>query len=121
MTYPLAHDENGFPIKNVPPKASGWLVRGHGGDKGRPRRVYDSDGRPLQVALSATADDLRAAGCPPGPYRLDAVDDEGQPLGIVAYTELPGDAGEDAVETGDVVVDKAGQVRRKDKDVDLLH
>lgn len=34
---------------------------------------------------------------------------------------ISGDAGEDAVETGDVVVDKAGQVRRKDKDVDLLH
>jgi hypothetical protein len=89
MNFPLAHDENGLPLE-VPSTAAGWLVRRHGGGKGRPAAVYDADGRPLIVALDATAEDLRNAGCRPGPHRLDAVDDRRHPMGAVAYTELPG-------------------------------
>lgn len=87
MNYALAHDENGTPL-TVPATANGWLVRRHGGGRGRPASVYDADGRPLVVPLESTAGDLRAFGCKAGTYRLDAVDSSRQPLGVVAYTEL---------------------------------
>lgn len=86
-TYPLANDENGHPI-DVPAEAAGWLVRRHGGGKGRPAAVYDGDGRPLVVPLEATAADLSAAGLSPGVYRLDAVDGGRRPLAAAAYTEI---------------------------------
>ncbi len=94
MNYPLAHDENGLPLE-VASTAAGWLVRRHGGGKGRPAAVYDADGRPLIVPLHATAEDLRNAGCRPGPHRLDAVDDQRHPIGAVAYTELSAAEGDD--------------------------
>lgn len=93
MTYPLAHDDEGMPLK-VPPMATGWLVRRHAGGKGRPGAVYDRDGRPLVVALDATGPDLRQLGCKSGSYRLDAVDASGKALGVTAYTELSSDADE---------------------------
>lgn len=96
--YALANDENGVPLE-VPAIAVGWLVRRHGGGKGRPGAVYDGDGRPLVVDLGATARDLSAAGCTPGPYRLEAVDAGRRPLGVVAFTEL-GDGMESAERRG---------------------
>src|SRR5437667_12709647 len=89
MTYPLANDENCLPL-DVPATAMGWLVRRHGGGKGRPGSLYDADGRPLVVPLTATVADLRTLGCGPGGYRLDAVDDGRKPLGVTAYTEVRG-------------------------------
>jgi hypothetical protein len=91
--YPLAHDESGLPL-DVPPTATGWLVRRHAGGRGRPGAVYDGDGRPLVVPLDATLEDLRGQGCPAGSYRLDAVDGTRRPLGVAAYTELANEAGE---------------------------
>lgn len=99
--YALANDENGNPIE-VPATATGWLVRRHAGGKGRPGAVYDADGRPLVVELGATARELRAHGCAPGPYRLEAVDPNRRPMGVVAFTEIVGDdgaAGEGAAKT----------------------
>ncbi len=87
MDYPLAHDDSGLPIQ-VPANAAGWLVRKHGGGRGRPAAVYDGDGRPLLVPLEATAGDLKTHGCKPGTYRLDAVDASRRPLEAVAYTEV---------------------------------
>lgn len=88
MLYPLGNDEHGAPI-DVPPQATGWLVRRHAGGKGRPGTVYDAEGRPLVVPLTATATDLRAAGLGPGFYRLDAVDGEHRRVTEAsAYTEL---------------------------------
>src|SRR5690349_5679877 len=99
MTFPLAHDDEGLPVE-VPPVAAGWLVRRHGGGKGRPGAVYDGEGRPLVVALDATAAELRSIGCRPGSYRLDAVDEARKPLGVTAYTEVPAAEGEEEVEAG---------------------
>jgi hypothetical protein len=79
---------------DVPASAAGWLVRRHGGGKGRPGSLYDGDGRPLVVPLQATVDDLRSLGCGPGGYRLDAVDDSRKPLGVTAYTEVRSEEGE---------------------------
>ncbi len=106
MTYPLAHDDEGMPLK-VPPMATGWLVRRHAGGKGRPGAVYDRDGRPLVVTLDASGADLRQLGCKSGSYRLDAVDASGKVLGVTAYTELSADADETtdgAPDTGDPAV-----------------
>jgi hypothetical protein len=85
--YPLANDEEGNVVE-VPAPAIGWLVRRHGGGRGRPGVVYDRGGRPLVVPLDATGDDLRAAGCGAGAYRLDALGDDRRLLGVTAYTEL---------------------------------
>ena len=93
VTYPLAHDDEGMPLK-VPPMATGWLVRRHAGGKGRPGAVYDREGRPLVVSLDATGADLRQLGCKSGSFRLDAVDASGKALGVTAYTELSADADE---------------------------
>jgi hypothetical protein len=90
MHYALAHDEEGIPLE-VPPSAIGWLVRRHAGGRGRPGSVYDGDGRPLVVALDATAGELRGLGCKPGTYRLDAVDGNRRPLGVAGFTEVVGD------------------------------
>ncbi len=98
MTYPLAHDEHGIPL-DIPTGTSGWLVRRHGGGRGRPAAVYDPDGRPLVVDLDATVADLRNAGCKPGSYRLDAVDGQRKLLGAAAYTELQGTGDPGDVET----------------------
>lgn len=95
MQYPLAHDENGSPIE-IPATAAGWLVRRHSGGRGRPGAVYDHDGRPLVLPLESTAADLRAGGCRPAMYRLDAVDSNRKVLGVAAYTEVRRD--EDAPE-----------------------
>jgi hypothetical protein len=91
MHYPLAHDEEGLALE-VPGTATGWLVRRHAGGKGRPAAVYDGDGTPLVVALDATADQLRDAGCRPGMYRLDAVDAQRRLMGVAAYTEIVHDS-----------------------------
>lgn len=99
MSFSLAHDDEGMPVE-VPPMAAGWLVRRHGGGKGRPGAVYDRDGRPLVVPLDATAGDLRALGCKASAYRLDAVDAGGKPLGVTAYTEVSMDDTEAACEQG---------------------
>jgi hypothetical protein len=65
--------------------------RASGARGGRPHNVYDPDtGRPLEIPVDATLDDLRDRGLKPGRYRLDAVKDDGLLIpGVVASTELP--------------------------------
>ena len=61
---------------------------------------------------------------PDGKPRPSAPDKDSTSKSRVSEVQDPlisGDGGKEVVETGDVVVDKAGQVRRKDKDIDLLH
>jgi hypothetical protein len=73
--YPLALGMNGEPI-DVPKDAVGWRVswRKHNERGGSPSLVYFK-GRPLILALTATADDVVAAvSGRPGRYRLDPVD-----------------------------------------------
>jgi hypothetical protein len=84
---PLAHDADGKPLA-LPPEAVGWRVRRPVGGRGRPRVVYNATGSPMRLRRGATLEDLRAGGCPPGVYHLDAVDRDGNPLGVTAYTEL---------------------------------
>jgi hypothetical protein len=89
--YPLAFDAAGNPM-TLPPEAVGWRVRRGGGAPGRPRNVYDaSTGRPLNIGLDATIQDLIACGCPPDQYRLEAIDASGQIIpDVVAVVEIPG-------------------------------
>lgn len=105
MLYALAHDENGIPLQ-VPTTATGWLVRRHSGGRGRPAAVYDAEGRPLVVPLDSTTVDLKANGCKPGMYRLDAVDGGRKPLNVTAYTEVQ--AGGDEVDAAPVAPADAG-------------
>lgn len=93
---PLAHDPDGKPLA-LPPEAVGWRVRRPVGGRGRPRVVYNAAGSPLRLRRSATLEDLRAAGCAPGAYHLDAIDREGNPVGITAFTEVIDDGGDGMV------------------------
>jgi hypothetical protein len=94
--YPLAFDLAGDPI-TLPPEAVSWRVRRGGGRRGRPRPVFDQEtGRQLEVALTATIEDLIDAGCRPDRYRLEAVDGEGRLIpDVVAIIELPGARNDD--------------------------
>src|SRR5215831_1191177 len=91
--YPLGYDSNGDPVE-IPAEAVAWRVRRGGGRPGRPRVVFNPDtGRQLEVRLDATIEELIAQGCPPGRYRLEAVDREGRVIpGVVAVTEIPEDS-----------------------------
>ncbi len=86
--YPLANGPEGNPI-DVPTEAVAWRVR-RGGGRGRPRTLIDGEtGRPLELPLSSTIDDMADRGCPPGRYRLEAVDAAGQAIpGVVGITEV---------------------------------
>jgi len=68
--------------------------------------VYDGEGRPLVVPIDATAAELRACGCKPASYRLDAVDADRKPLGVTAFTEVIGTPDEvgDSRNGGDAAV-----------------
>ena len=107
--YPLANDADGNPIK-VPPEAVAWRVRRGGGTRGRPRVVFDSaTGRQLEVPLTVTVEELVERGCPPGPYRLEAVDGEGRIIsGVVGVTEL-GSLGEAAAVSEEDEVEEDGE------------
>jgi hypothetical protein len=90
MKYVLANDADGNPL-DVPEMAVAWRVRRGGGRRGRPQIVFDSEtGTQLEVPLEVTIQDLIDHGCPPGRYRLEAVDSDGKLIaGVVAVTEVP--------------------------------
>ncbi len=87
--YPLAIDSEGNAVE-VPPTAVAWRVRKLATKAGRPKLIFDTEtGRPLEVALTATANDLAEHLTESGRYRLEAVDAQGRTLpGCVATTEL---------------------------------
>jgi hypothetical protein len=85
---PLGRDMAGNPV-DVPAEAVAWRVRRAANGRGRPRNVYNCDGQQLEVALDATVEDLREAGCAPGRYRLEAIDASGRVIpGVVGMTEV---------------------------------
>lgn len=103
--YPLANDPGGNRIE-VPPEAAAWRVRRGGGRPGRPRVIFDGEtGRQLEVPLAATVNDLIEKGLPPGRYRLEGIDADGNVIPeVVAVTEISVDAWkamQDAEEQGD--------------------
>ncbi len=97
--HPLAYDTNGEPLE-VPIGAVAWRVRRGGGRRGRPRIVFDNEsGRQLEIPIGGTLADLIDRGCPPGRYRLEAVDGSGHLIpGCIAVTEVPIEAEADEEE-----------------------
>jgi len=97
--YPLANDLHGDPL-DMPETAAAWRVRRSGTKKARPQIIFGTEGKQLEVPLGVTIDELRAFGCPPGRYRLEAVDGAGKSIpDLVAYTAIGG--GEAGDEDGD--------------------
>ena len=88
-TYPLANDANGNPI-DVPGEAKAWRVRRLAKKAGRPKVIFDPEsGRPLELPLTSTIDDLAAHVGESGRYRLEAVDASGRYIpGCVGVTEF---------------------------------
>lgn len=98
--YPLAYDANGEPLA-VPAEAVAWRVRRGGGRRGRPKNVFTAAGRPLEVPIAATIEELVNEGCVPDSYLLYAIDAAGRALpGVVAVTEVQGDEDEEASDHG---------------------
>jgi hypothetical protein len=77
-TCPLARDPDGHAIE-LPSAAVGWRVRRQTG--GRPRIMLGVDKQPMQLPLGYTVVDLEDI-LAPGSYRLDVVDQRGEPLGV---------------------------------------
>src|SRR5579863_9110999 len=77
-TCPLARDADGNPVE-LPAGTVAWRVRRH--TRGRPRIVLGVDKQPMQLPLAYTIVDLEDI-LSPGAYRLDAVDQKGEPLGL---------------------------------------
>ena len=95
---PLARDSQGNPFE-PPPEVVAWRVRRAPIGRGRPKNVYDADGGQLDVPLGVTVADLREAGCKPGRYRLDGVDQDACVVfGVYAVVEIVTDDGEPADE-----------------------
>ncbi|MBP8806707.1 MAG: hypothetical protein KBG48_11420 [Kofleriaceae bacterium] len=90
----LAINQHGEPFA-VPPEARTWLVRRmHDSPRGGPQRTPGLDGGPVTIPITADLSEFRAhlrgQGLPPGKYRLDPIDDQGQPVrGPSAYLVLP--------------------------------
>ncbi|MBP9171518.1 MAG: hypothetical protein KBG48_29265 [Kofleriaceae bacterium] len=90
----LAINQQGEPF-TVPPEARTWLVRRmHDSPRGGPQRTPGLDGGPVTIPISADLSEFRAhlrgQGLPAGKYRLDPIDEHGQPVrGPSAYLVLP--------------------------------
>jgi hypothetical protein len=90
----LAINQHGEPFA-VPPEARTWLVRRmHDSPRGGPQRTPGLDGGPVTIPITADLSEFRAhlrgQGLPPGKYRLDPIDEHGQPVrGPSAYLVLP--------------------------------
>ena len=107
---PLARDGQGNSI-SLPENAAAWRLRRHTG--GRPRVVLGLDRQPLRLPLAATVADLDDM-LGPGTYRLDAVDDRGNLLGITTAVPLCDNVSETPGPSGISVVE--GEV---DEDIDV--
>lgn len=76
---PLAHDAQGCKIA-VPSGTTHWRILRC--TPGRPKLVVGADGQPSRFPLELTHDELLDA-CGPGKYRLEALDEYGNPLACV--------------------------------------
>jgi len=75
---PLAYDADGEPL-HVPPHAVGWRVRKLARAAGRPKLIFDAEtGRPLELELMVSLDDLADNVDESGRYRLEAIDANGR-------------------------------------------
>jgi len=83
-TCPLARDADGNTI-DLPAGSVGWRVRRQTG--GRPRIVLGVDKQPMQLPLGYTIVDLEDI-LAPGAYRLDVVDQRGEPLGLTIAVSI---------------------------------
>jgi hypothetical protein len=83
-TVPLARDSDGNFIE-LPDGAVGWRIRRQTG--GRPRLVLDSKKQPMQFPLDYTIADVEDV-LSPGNYLLDAVDKNGEPLGVTIAVSI---------------------------------
>jgi len=113
QVVPLARDSQGNPF-SPPQEVTAWRVRRAPMGRGRPKNVYDSDGYQLDVPLGATVADLREAGCKPGRYRLDGIDQDAHVVfGVYAVVEIVTDDGESAEEPA--VVDRSSDRAERDR------
>ncbi len=87
---PLAHDVRGLPIA-VPDGAAGWRIKRQ--TAGRPKVVLGPDRQPLRLPLDATAADLLDL-CGAGTFRVDAIDEAGQPIDFVTTVTIGLDGAE---------------------------
>ena len=85
----LAHNARGGAL-SVPARAAGWRVR-RMEPHGPLKAAYGRNGRPLRLALAATAHDLHREVRRPGRYRLDLIDARGKALPRVqpAFAQIP--------------------------------
>jgi len=81
---PLARDADGNLIE-LPDGAVGWRIRRQTG--GRPRLVLDSRKQPMLFSLDYTIADVEDV-LAPGSYLLDAVDKNGEPLGVTVAVSI---------------------------------
>lgn len=81
---PLARDADGNLIE-LPDGAVGWRIRRQTG--GRPRLVLDSRKQPMLFPLDYTIADVEDV-LAPGNYLLDAVDKNGEPLGVTIAVSI---------------------------------
>ena len=85
----LAHNARGGAL-SVPARAAGWRVR-RMEPHGPLKAAYGRNGRPVRLALAATAHDLHREVRRPGRYRLDLIDARGKALPRVqpAFAQIP--------------------------------
>jgi hypothetical protein len=103
---PLARDADGNLIE-LPDGAAGWRIRRQTG--GRPRLVLDSRKQPMLFPLDYTIADVGDV-LAPGNYLLDAVDRNGEPLGVTIAVSIGMLRNAEAVEPDHENVDGAPAV-----------
>jgi hypothetical protein len=93
---PLARDADGNFIE-LPDGAVGWRIRRQTG--GRPRLVLDHRKQPMLFPLDYTIADVEDV-LAPGSYLLDAVDKDGEPLGVTIAVSIgmPRNGGAEPIE-----------------------
>jgi hypothetical protein len=92
---PLAHDARGFPIALPDGTASLGVKRQ---TTGRPKVVLGPNRQPLRLPLDSTTSDLLDL-CGAGSFRIDAIDEAGQPLDFITTVTVGDGCTADAVES----------------------
>lgn len=102
-TIPLARDSDGNFIE-LPDGAVGWRIRRQTG--GRPRLLLDSKKQPMLFPLDYTIADVEDI-LSPGNYLLDAVDKNGDPLGVTIAVSIGMPRNAEAIEPDNDNIDSA--------------